>query len=181
MIETNREDLIGLTVIRSSSSTTTLVACNEISTILEITLEVASNLPGYEVFLQRNTQFCYNPEIDGDTPIMDYKQAFKDYCNYYDKYREALIVSINKKLINYSNNMEKVVLTDYPTDIKMILVLENFNCWDLNSQYILARLSQKNPNIMVFAQVRTDLDYVMNHLDSGLRSMENVSFVKLVD
>jgi hypothetical protein len=52
----------------------------------------------------------------------------------------------------------------------MILVLENFNFYDLYSQYYYARLSEDHKNILVIGQIRDDFDFAKNHIDKDIRA-----------
>ena len=145
------------------------VACNNVDSILGVALAVSAKIKTYNVFYQPNSDFYAHMEIGEILTAEYYKQAFDDYCNYFDKHRSTLITRINKTLYNYSKNYEKIVMTDYPEDIKMILIIENFNFWDLNSQSYMAQLSTRE-NIIVIGQLRSDFDFAMNHIDISIRS-----------
>jgi hypothetical protein len=178
------EEMVSLGAERKRS-TTIFVVCNNIGSILEAALAVSAKSPTYpinpfwkkqakiktyNVFYQPNSDFFGKMEIDEICTAEYYEKAFDDYCNYFDKNRFALITRINKTFFNYSKNQEKIVMTDYPEDIKMILIIENFNFWDLNSQSYMAQLSNKNPNIIVIGQIRSDFNFAMNHIDVSVRS-----------
>jgi hypothetical protein len=62
----------------------------------------------------------------------------------------------------------------------MILIVENFNFWDLKSQSYINQLSEKNTNIIVIGQLRSDFDFALGHIDIGVRSGKGgASFVSL--
>ena len=64
----------------------------------------------------------------------------------------------------------------------MILLIENFNFWDFNSQSFIAQLSEKNPNIIVIGQLRSDFDFASNHVDTEVRKGKGgATFVTLKD
>lgn len=164
---------------RAKSPTTILVQCNNARPIIEAALLASKKLPSHNVYYQINSDFL------GDLTIAtakDYEQQFKDYCNYFDNHRVALILRINKRLYNYSKNNEKIDFTDYPNHIKMLLIVENYNFLDLNSQVFIATLPEKKPNIIVLCQIRNDFDFATHHIDIGVRSGKGgASFVELED
>ena len=51
----------------------------------------------------------------------------------------------------------------------MILIVENFNFYDLISQNILAGLSEDHKNILMIGQIRNDFEFAKNHIDIGIR------------
>jgi hypothetical protein len=180
LVKIDKKELEKMILFGTESSTTIFVACNNILSILEAALAVSAKIKTHDVFYQPNSDFYADMEIGEICTTEYYKQKFDDYCNYFDKHRSTLIVRINKTLFNYSKNSERFDLTDYPKDIKMILIIENFNFWDLNSQSYMAQLSEKNPNIIVIGQLRSDFDFAMNHIDIGVRSGKGGgSFVRL--
>jgi hypothetical protein len=143
---------------------TTFVYNNDISRIISNALAATKEVKGYMVYFQPNS---FDFEITDFFPYEHQKQKFTDFCNYADKYKAISISDFKKTLFNYSKNSQKEVYTEYPSDLKMILIFGNFNFWDLKSQYILSNLSQ-NPNIMVIGQIRTDFDFAANHLDEDV-------------
>jgi hypothetical protein len=52
----------------------------------------------------------------------------------------------------------------------MILIVENLNFYDLNSQNILAGLSEVYKNILMIGQIRSDFEFGKNHIDNGIRT-----------
>lgn len=147
-----------------------LVTCNNISRILSITLDAANEIKSHEVYYQPNTDFYASMEIDEIITFEDYKQKFEDFCNYFDKHRQTLISRVKKRLFNYSKDCLEEVYIEYPSDKKIILVVENFNFWDFNSQHYFAQLSSTMENIVVVGQIRTDFNFAVNHIDIGIRS-----------
>ena len=74
--------------------------------------------------------------------------------------------------------MEQSTWVDYPSDVKLILVIDNFNFLDLNSQRVLADLREEKPNILVIGQIRTNPVFAANHIDVALKT-GLAEFVKL--
>jgi len=146
------------------------IVCNDISKLIGLVLKQSEKLKIYDTYYQPNTDFYGKMETSGIMTYESYKKQFEDYCNYFDKYRMNLISRINKKLYNYSKNRELLIYTDYPEDIKMFLIVENFNFWDLNSQSIIGQITEENNNIIVIGQLRSDFDFAVNHIDVGLRT-----------
>ena len=146
------------------------VVCNDIRTILKTSQVVSDNLKTHDVYYQTNSFFFGDMKTTEFITTEYRKQAFEDYCNYFDRHRQTLITRMNKSLFNYSKNSGLITLAEYPEDIKMILIIENFNFWDLNSQSIMAQLTEKNPNIIVIGQLRSDFDFAINHIDIGIRT-----------
>lgn len=180
LLKIDKKKLERMILSSIESSTTIFVACNNINSIIETALVVSDKIKTHDVFYQPNSDFYGYMEISEMETTEYYKQRFDDYCNYFDKHRNTLITRINKKLYNCSKNQEKIVLTEYPNDVNMILIIENFNFWDLNSQSYIAQLSIRNPNIMVIGQLRSDFDFAIRHIDIGVRSGKGGgSFVSL--
>lgn len=175
----NKDDLAEMIVDGTQSSTTILVECNNFRPLIEVALLATKKIKTHDVFYQPNSDFYMDLEIGEITTEEYYKQAFEDYRNYFDRHGETQITKIVKRLFNYSKN-EELKLVDYPVDKKMIIIVENFNFWDLNSQSYFAQLSEKNPNIIVIGQLRSDFDFVLGHIDIGVRSGKGrASFVSL--
>lgn len=149
------------------------VICNNVKTILEYSLEASQVLEHYNVYYQPNQYFYSELKIDQLHTFDFYKEKFTAYQNYFDKYNEKQILGQTIKLYNWSTNKEKLVFTDYPTDIKMILVVENFNFYDLNSQSILAGLSEDHKNILLIGQIRNDFAFAENHIDKSIKAGKN--------
>jgi hypothetical protein len=161
-------------------STTILIECNNVRPLIDVALLATKKMKTYDVFYQPNSDFYLDLEIDEITTEECYKQRFEDYCNYFDKYHVTQVTRMIKRLFNYSKNNEELKLVDYPVDKKMILIVENFNFWDLKSQSYFTQLSEKNPNIIVIGQLRSDFDFVCGHIDIGVRSGKGgASFVSL--
>ena len=161
--------------------TTILVSYNDIRPILNVAFSASEKLKEFEVYYQPNLDFYADMEITGFTTAEYYKQAFDDYCNYFDKHKISQITRVNKKLYNHSKNRYES-FHDYPEDKKMILLIENFNFWDFNSQSFIAQLSEKNPNIIVIGQLRSDFDFASNHVDTEVRKGKGgATFVTLKD
>ena len=180
LITINKDDLAEMIVDGTQSSTTILVECNNVRPLIEVALLATKKIKTHDVFYQPNSDFYMDLEIGEITTEEYYKQAFEDYRNYFDRHRVTQITRMIKRLFNYSKNNEELKLVDYPVDKKMILIVENFNFWDLNSQSYFAQLSEKNPNIIVIGQLRSDFDFVLGHLDIGVRSGKGgASFVSL--
>jgi hypothetical protein len=176
----NKDDLSNMIVDGKQHSKTILVECNNVRPLIQAALLASEKLQKYDVYYQPNSDFYLDLEIGDISTEEYYRQVFDDYCNYFDKHRVPQITTIIKRLINYSNNEEKVICVDYPEDKKLILVVENFNFWDFNSQVYFATLSEKNPNIIVIGQLRSDFDFVKSHIDIGVRSGKGrASFVAL--
>ena len=74
--------------------------------------------------------------------------------------------------------MEQSTWVDYPSDVKLILVIDNFNFLDLNSQRVLADLREEKPNILVIGQIITNPAFAANHIDVSLKT-GLAEFVKL--
>lgn len=170
LITINKDDLSNMIVVCEQSSTTILVECNNVKPLIEVALLATKKMKTYDVFYQPNSDFYMDLEIGEITTEEYYKQKFEDYRNYFDKHRVTQVTRMVKRLYNYSKNKEELKLVDYPVDKKMILIVENFNFWDLNSQSYFAQLSEKNPNIIVIGQLRSDFDFVLGHIDIGVRS-----------
>jgi hypothetical protein len=180
LITVNKDELSEMIVDGKQSSTTILVECNNVRPLIEAALLATEKIKTHDVYYQPNADFYMDLEIGEITTEEYYKQAFEDYCNYFDKNQVTQITRIIKRLFNYSKNVEELKLIDYPTDKKMILIVENFNFWDLNSQSYFAQLSEKKPNIIVVGQLRSDFDFVLGHIDIGVRSGKGGStFVSL--
>lgn len=130
-------------------------------------------LEHYNVYYQPNLHFYSEMNIDQICTFDFYKEKFKAYQNYFDKYHEKQIMGQIIKLYNWSTNKEKLVFSDYPTDIKMILVVENFNFYDLNSQSILSGLSEDHKNILLIGQIRNDFAFAENHIDISIKTGKN--------
>ena len=64
-----------------------------------------------------------------------------------------------------------------PKDIKMILVVENFNLLDLKSQYIISNLQESNQSIIVIGQLRNDFDFATTHIDSRLNGRNKFCYL----
>ena len=176
----NKDELSEMIVHSRQLSTTILVECNNVRPLIEVALLAAEKMKTHDVYYQPNPRFYLDLEIGEILTEEYYKQAFEDYCNYFDKYRITQITRIIKTLFNYSKNYERLELIDYPADKKMILIVENFNFWDFNSQFYFAKLSEKNPNIIVIGQLRSDFDFVLEHIDIGVRTgAGRASFVSL--
>ena len=60
----------------------------------------------------------------------------------------------------------------------MIIIVENYNFWDLKSQFFMARLHEENPNIIVIGQLRTDFNFAINHISDQLNKVR-VDFLTL--
>jgi hypothetical protein len=146
------------------------VNCNDVGTILKEALKAAGDVKSHDVYYQPNTHFSSHLEISELTTFDYYKEKFQAYRDYFDKFNEKQILGGIKKLYNYSKDQDKVVYAEYPTDVKMILVVENFNFYDLNSQYILAELSEDHKNILMIGQVRSDFEFAKNHIDIGIKA-----------
>jgi hypothetical protein len=164
----NNEELTEMIVDGAQSPSTILVECNDVRLLIELALRASKQMSSYDVFYQPNSDFYMDLEIDDFMTEEKYKEAFEDYCNYFDKHRVTQITERIKRLYNYSKNSEEIKLVDYPTDEKIILIIENFNFWDLNSQYYLIKLSEKNPNIILIGQLRSDFDFALDHIDVGV-------------
>jgi hypothetical protein len=144
----------------SLMTNTIFVSCNNVSNIIYTALAAVKEVKDYEIYLQRNV---FPIELAGFPDETDYKAFFNYFCTYFDK-KHYNSLHFNKKLINYSKGNQEEIWIDYPSEIEMILIIENFNFWDLNAQLGLSRLSQ-NPNIMVIGQIRTDFDFASSHID----------------
>ncbi len=180
LITINKHQFTEMILDGAQSSTTILVECNNVRQIIEVALVASEKMKTHDVFYQPNSDFYMDLEIGEITTEEYYKQAFEDYRNYFDKHRVTLITRVIKRLFNYSKNNEELKLVDYPTDKKMILIVENFNFWDLNSQSYITQLSEKNPNIIVIGQLRSDFDFALGHIDIGVKSGKGgASFVSL--
>lgn len=147
----------------TSKTNALLVGCNNISKIISNTLAASEKFNEYKVYLQRNViPVDRSGGIESDAN--DYKAFFNYFCTYFDS-KNYNSIHDYKILVNYSKSkLEAEVVIDYPANTKMILIIENFNFYSLNSQLGLVRLSQ-NPNIMVIGQIRTDLDFAVKHID----------------
>jgi hypothetical protein len=175
-----QNELIEKILRRAQNPSTILVECNDVRPLIKAALLATENMKEYDVFYQPNSDFYADLEIGEITTKEYYKQRFEDYRNYFDKHRVTLITRVVKRLFNCSKNNEEFNLVDYPTDKKMILIVENFNFWDLNSQSYIAQLSERKPNIIVVGQLRSDFEFVGGHLDIGVRSGQGgASFVTL--
>ena len=155
-----------------------LVVCNDIRKIIQPALKVAAAQSDYEVYMQPNLDFYADSMTTGQPIAVDYEKQFSDYCNYFDKHRITSIIRINKKVYNYSRDMEQSTWVDYPSDVKLILVIDNFNFLDLNSQRVLADLREEKPNILVIGQIITNPAFAANHIDVSLKT-GLAEFVKL--
>jgi hypothetical protein len=139
----------------SRMSNTILVSSNNLSKLISASL-AAAELKGYEVFLLNKS---IPIEFKGFSTNKEFEEFFKNIDNANSK-------SFNTKttVINYSKGCQEVKFPNFPIKIKMILVIENFNLWDSNSQFNMARLSQ-DTNIMVVGQIRMDFGYSKIHVD----------------
>ena len=148
--------------LKSEMPISILVYCNDVTRIISTALAAAAESTDYEVFLQKNV---YPIEKAGFADYDDYKAYFDFFCHYYDS-KNYNALKYYKRLANYSKGetFEQVYL-DYPKGTKMILIVENFNFWSLNSQLGLVRLSEEDPNIIFIGQVRTDFDFAAKHVD----------------
>jgi hypothetical protein len=52
----------------------------------------------------------------------------------------------------------------------MILIIENFNFYDLNSQHYFPHLSEDHKNILMIGQIRDDFDFTKNHIDRDIKA-----------
>ena len=139
---------------------TLCISCNNIQKIISGAIEATKEIIDYDVYVQKNV---FPIELAGFTDNEDYKAFFNYFCTYFDK-QHYNSIHFNKRLINYSKGNQEEICINYPSGIKMILIIENFNFWDMNAQLSLSRLSQ-NPNIMVIGQIRTDFDFATSHID----------------
>jgi len=147
---------------------TLFVSCNNIQKIISGAIQATNEINDYNVYLQRNVAPI---ELAGFPDEADYKAFFNYFCTYFDK-QHYNSLHFNKKLINFSKGNQEENFIDYPSEIKMIVIIENFNFWDLNAQLGLSRLSQ-NPNIMVIGQIRTDFDFASSHIDVEVATYAN--------
>jgi hypothetical protein len=143
---------------------------NNVNSILEYTDEAVEEVNTHDVCYQPNTHFFDKLEITEITPYDFYKKKFKAYRDFYDKFNERQLFGGIVPVYNYSKDQDKYLHPDYPTEIKMILVVANFNFYDLNSQYYFARLSEDHKNILVIGQIRDDFDFAKNHINAELRT-----------
>jgi hypothetical protein len=139
------------------------VVCNDVRKLLETALEVTKIRKRYEVYFQRHPWFV--SDFQGIFKQADWKQVFDDYCNFYDKHGYIAINQSNKQLYNYSKNAKDCSSIDYPKNIKMILIIESFNFWDLKSQSVMSKIPEENENIIVIGQIRSDFEFASNHVD----------------
>ncbi|MBN1186809.1 MAG: hypothetical protein JXB49_31315 [Bacteroidales bacterium] len=150
----------------AKSPTPLFVICNNISSLIGLVKGVSDEMKEYETFLQPN------PNFSGDLKefvTYDYlKKQFEDYCNYFDKHRITQVIYVNKRLFNYSREMEELKLVDYPDNKRMLLIVENLNFWDKNSQYYIGQITEKNNNIITIGQIRSDFDFAATHIDSEI-------------
>lgn len=145
-----------------------LVYCNDLKKITSALVKVTDS-NDCELLHQQGP---IDP-IEGlkDTLLYEY---YKDQY-FINKDRNLLARGIDK-LYNISSGSELKVVMGYPnmsgflTDKKMILLLENFNFWDTNSQTYLAGLSERHKNIIPVCQIRPDFDFASNNIDIGLRT-----------
>jgi hypothetical protein len=140
------------------------IVCNDVRKLIAPALVITDENKTHDVYYQSNPLFYADME-QGKYVIIDYKQMFEDYCNFFDKHKENSINFSIKHLYNYSKNREKCFCVDYPQDIKMILIIENYNFWDLNSQLLVSKLPETNENIIVICQIRSDFEFAINHID----------------
>jgi hypothetical protein len=147
-----------------------LIKNNDIEYIIKQCL-IAAEESTFEVYYQPNLDFYWKMEVDELSTYESYKERFEDYCNYFDKHRVPHIKKINKKIYNYTKKQldSPEIHIEYPSDKKMILVVENFNFWDKQSQYYFAKLVEKNKNIIIVGQIRTDFEFAIKHIDLGIR------------
>jgi len=140
---------------------------NEIITILSSMLELTKNSK-FEVYFQANPFFTgklISNEVDNIK--VNSEQMFLDFDNFFNKNQFSLIRYLIKRLYNYSKNRELSLFVDYPKDIYMILVIENFNLYDKNSQLILSKLIESHSNIFPVLQLRDDFDFAIKNIDKS--------------
>lgn len=156
--------------LKKESAKTIFVECNEVKPIIQAAIIASNEMKTHDVFFQPNSFFPGDLEVYKFATEELWSQYFQAFCNFFDNYRETLIIRMNKHLFNYSKNMEETKVVDYPDDLKMILIIENFNFWDLNSQREMLRLSEKNSNIVVIGQLRTNFAFASKHIDVDVSS-----------
>lgn len=180
-----QRSILGL-LLKEGNALTTFVVCNNITTLLEYSLETAKVLEDihkrhFDVYYQLNPDFHSLDRTQDfsllNLPQKHYEEKFKNYCNYFDTQRITSVLKIDKLLVNCSKNNELTIYHEYPTDINMILIIQNCNFWDLNSQLAFAKFSEHHSNILFICQIRSDFDYAINHFDKS--AINRSSFVIL--
>lgn len=162
-----------------SSSELILVGCNNVRPLIRMALSAIKKEKDYSVYLQRNVDFIGDMEITEIMTYDYYKTQFEDYCNYFDKYKVGVIGRSNKQFYNYSKDHEIPFFKKrYPTDINMVVIVENFNFLDLESQAIIRRVHESYPNIIVIGQLRNDFDFATTHLDSRLHGRSQFCYLE---
>jgi len=159
----------------------TFIYSNNVSSLLEIALLATEKLKKYDVYFQPNLFFPGELEIDEFFTFENHKQMFENYSDFFDKYNVNHINKLKKRLYNYSKNQKEVNFDEFPNDLNMIIVFENVNFWDYKSQNFIAKLSENYPNIIVIGQLRSDFDFVFNHVSNNIKSGVGGSTIVALD
>ena len=141
------------------------IQCNDINKLAETILELTKTKT-LEVYILKHPFFSGGLDTRNRNKL---KEIFTDFCNFFEKHKLPLISIIQKNLVNYSGGKESIYISDFPKEKKYILIVENLNLWDKNSQYHFLQIADKHPNMILIMQIRSDYDFAENHFDNEWR------------
>ena len=146
-----------------------LVCNNDFNKIIEALQKVTKANTDWTLYHQ------INPFLSGNTSEEEFINV-NNCTNGIEAFKNTVkkdflqVRQLNKQLINLSTNSSIGDYKEYPADIKMILFVENFNFWDVNSQVFITGQVEKSTNILPVCQIRSDFDFAKKNIDMGLRT-----------
>lgn len=139
-----------------------LVQNNDIGKIIGLCVEATK---GTEADTLYQIDPYFYGKMDEENMTNDrWQKQFENFMGYFEDADEAAILRSIKKVHNYSTNdnmWDEYV--GYPKDKTYLVLVENFNFWDLKSQYIMSK-HINGGNIMIVGQVRSDFEFAKDHV-----------------
>lgn len=171
----NQDELIKDIVEILTDNSSESMACNflvdepDVEKLLQPAYLAIQQVEGASLYLLQNSFFPIGKKME---PLQEkiFPDLFTDYSNFFDKNKCNSFKYGIKQLINYTSGVTTVERrVELPDGQKNVIVVENFNLYDFNSQHTLMN-HMKLPNFLVIGQVRHDLKFAEKHFNPDLFS-----------
>lgn len=147
-----------------------LIAENDIPLLVRAIDSIVSKNKSFDFYHLLNNYFPHEtsiPNLSYNDPY--YKEFFNDYTKFFDKHKITVINEQIKTFIKYTDEGDKLEkMMKFPHEEgKFIILVENFNLYDFNSQHTMIN-HWCLPEIIIIGQIRTDIEFAKGHIDPDL-------------
>jgi hypothetical protein len=153
-----------------------IVQSDKIESLLNVAEVAKSELENYDVYLQFHPDFLLYSHENMNLDMDNLNKQFEDYCNYYDVHHIPSIMNYPKVLKNYSKDSDIIRFNNYPNDLKMIIIIADFNFWDLASQRYFIEFN--HPSIQLIGHINNKFKFAAAHLSDKCYQTTNISLLE---